>query len=185
MLKSNIWKKGGERGLPPKPTELPPSSHRRVCAQVAHFWHWSWNFAKNLYFAEISAIFHFFRFFWSFFEVFNDFWTFQSFSMFFSLLRVFQWFDNNFSTFEGFELFLFFFNFCRIFILLAVLNGKINKSSKKIVYVFFIDLHFCNESADITASLLKLYKCENFRNAPKIAQVNAFAKNPDVFLRGM
>ena len=29
MLKSNIWKKGGERGLPPKPTELPPSSHRR------------------------------------------------------------------------------------------------------------------------------------------------------------
>ena len=140
---------------------------------------------------KICILLKFQRFFifFDFSEVFLKFSTiFELFKVFLCSFHFCGFFNDLITIFQLLKVlscFYFFFNFCRIFILLAVLNGKINKSSKKIVYVFFIDLHFCNESADITASLLKLYKCENFRNAPKIAQVNAFAKNPDVFLRGM
>ena len=171
MLKSNIWKKGGERGLPPKPTELPPSSHRRVCAQVAHFWHWSLNFAKNLYFAEISAIFHFFRFFWSFFEVFNDFWTFQSFSMFFSLLRVFQWFDKIFQLLKVLLFLLFFLSiFAGFLFYLLFWMEKLTNLQKRLSTYFLlicisamkapISLHHCSNCTNVKISgmLPKLHK---------------------------
>ena len=177
-VEKQYLEKRGRGGLPPKPTELPPSSHRRGGGShrsppSSHRAPTEGCVPKWLIFGTEAKIllkiwillkfqrfFIFFRFFWSFFEVFNDFWTFQSFSMFFSLWGVFQWFDNNFSTFEGFELFLFFSIFAGFLFHLLFWMEKLTNLQKRLSTYFLL---ICISAMKAPTSLHHYSNCTNVK----------------------